>query len=794
MSAIVLLNNLIDTFDEDTTSTDRAFIVKLQSFGFKRSEVIDVCNKLDYDEFDVVKYLLSQNPMSLSSVPTCICKEQLRIIKSCNIIDYQSKRCHGCQTVCSGNEAIFYCPKGNVPNFSISGVFGHDNGYRYCLWCAIGDPLDFLRDVQKYHTLDCNKNVLHCHNVNRTIKLLKSINQNNYPSTDNINMALILDDYIHALQLHHSRDEFKTIFNNISKCDIKNCKAMIRNYRDRSKPSNIFYSHENVQSTAKQMLSQQILDRIHCHHHHSFDMAMRILSDEKLQINQVDSNILKLSKKQYHPILNRVTNNKFILNSIYTEQATKVNEENVYSFGNEYDYWCYINNYDHRKDKFVNRKYLSMKEELTNNIIYRISIDQFNNEYNKAQIYQTTVWCKHIRSLDKFARKCRIKINSLMSIQHLVAIMIYCNYDYLQNHFSSTFRALYSNESYYSMKRRNSNFWHLSKYLIESVYVFGNKSNDKNKINKFYHGINKELYFQSTVAIFNGPLSTSSEFEVAVNFASNLSNGLVVELQPTPYTDYYFSASWISDFSNEAEFIFIAQSFNHSEMAPLTITNITSTATCEQFSDYLKALNILNNVTIARPMLNKTEMFSDRIKSLTIQLIKHRLGEKKMNKIHYYIDGLLNYFCEQKTFVRIDVNQMQGICDKKSVKYGENNEYSIDKYEFLKDVFCHKQFEWINMDGIISLFPNVKQIQVTPLINSKPIKLSKEILDDILQHVGSKQQIQSIFICVSITQSDLDSIIDKYKNSFELMQYGLRQEKTMHQNKVTRIDVVIEKL
>ena len=59
---------------------------------------------------------------------------------------------------------------------------------------------------------------------------------------------------------------------------------------------------------------------------------------------------------------------------------------------------------------------------------------------------------------------------------------------------------------------------------------------------------------------FNGPISTSSEYEVALVLTNN--NGIILELQDgTPLSNrsnsMYFDCEWISDFGYEKEKLFI---------------------------------------------------------------------------------------------------------------------------------------------------------------------------------------------------------------------------------------------
>lgn len=54
------------------------------------------------------------------------------------------------------------------------------------------------------------------------------------------------------------------------------------------------------------------------------------------------------------------------------------------------------------------------------------------------------------------------------------------------------------------------------------------------------------MLFQSTIAHFYGPLSTSSEYEVSLVFANNKGDGLIVRLQNLDGNHArYFDCAWL---------------------------------------------------------------------------------------------------------------------------------------------------------------------------------------------------------------------------------------------------------
>eukprot|EP01083_Nonionella_stella_P257609 881590_1 len=111
--------------------------------------------------------------------------------------------------------------------------------------------------------------------------------------------------------------------------------------------------------------------------------------------------------------------------------------------------------------------------------------------------------------------------------------MIYCNYDYLQYIFSMTYRE--------NNGQHHEEFYWLGKYLKRTVALYSS-STDRH----VYHGISNMMLFENYCSSYKhslerkgfleqrdsieicSPLSTSTSFEVALNFA-NHNNGIVVE-------------------------------------------------------------------------------------------------------------------------------------------------------------------------------------------------------------------------------------------------------------------------
>ena len=101
-------------------------------------------------------------------------------------------------------------------------------------------------------------------------------------------------------------------------------------------------------------------------------------------------------------------------------------------------------------------------------------------------------------------------------------------------------------ESKKKLISRHSEFAHWGRTLKEAVDKFGSDVNAKGSSKVFYHGIDSQMLFESTIAQFHGPLSTSSTYEVSLVFANRHGRGLIITLQNMEDCQArYFDCAWL---------------------------------------------------------------------------------------------------------------------------------------------------------------------------------------------------------------------------------------------------------
>eukprot|EP01084_Bolivina_argentea_P165708 287838_1 len=370
-------------------------------------------------------------------------------------------------------------------------------------------------------------------------------------------------------------------------CDLSGCLLMRRNHRDRIQISGNSNILKDLYSTDddRQMMVQQLIDRIHCHFVHTFDIGYKVSSKDRERVaNDEDikheddetkdiylrnryvarvSRLICKKKDKYRNTegLDRIyaNNNKFVTNEYSGNDNVKTNKLNEYRFGFRFFYHqFYRNNPRHDDpaaifsdmnfvlkhpsndgytvgDMYIEPKAKDLKQELTQNIICGITASNWDLLHAKAMDYIKTnnamqLKCPRTKSAAYYSDKYdTMEHNKGITLDHLISAMIYCNFDALQAKFSATYRRTTDEESVEQIKERHRNYYWLGRRLRECVECYGMKHNLQSINVRIWHGINQMLEFESLFAYVKGPFSTTQDFAVAVNFSDQ--NGLVLELK-----------------------------------------------------------------------------------------------------------------------------------------------------------------------------------------------------------------------------------------------------------------------
>eukprot|EP01084_Bolivina_argentea_P057309 104715_1 len=298
---------------------------------------------------------------------------------------------------------------------------------------------------------------------------------------DNLNFTYditdILNDYIHIIVTHD--DKLEDIYDIMQvKCDLNNCMSMVRNQRDRSKRNDKHYQFTDLSSDRNNRVAVDIIDQIHSYLIHTFHAGYKLTNDEQKSVKigkpikwrdkneeEIENethlefkNIQKIlndKRDKFSRIFKRMNYSKFVTDSddIQNNNELKQNiDDNVqqhmvyinhnnekkvptYSLSYRFNYWGRGKLYEQGPE--ITAKYSSFKDELLTNKICNLELNEWDDVTDKAKRYLVV----------DFAKKFEARYNNYgierkqpISLNHIIAIILYTDFDYISYKFSETFR------------------------------------------------------------------------------------------------------------------------------------------------------------------------------------------------------------------------------------------------------------------------------------------------------------------------------------------------------------------
>ena len=577
-----------------------------------------------------------------------------------------------------------------------------------------------------------------CHHLNAICDiLLDGIDKDDYNQYGNGLLLKYLNHFHHVLQFHDNETNFDMIYdylicNDQNKndlkwgCDITKCQYLQRNYRHRLKNDN----DDNKMDDDN--ILNQFIDRLHSYYYHSYDRALRIKQSEiKQEIENTNDeknenkdnedpdnayylkqeNILKsiddiitkrndsnTNNRRHKPRDQSDTSlsrlgmreiNKFNTN-INPSQLKQDIDNDLFSFGYRFEYEID----DNLEQWIINKKYQSLKEETLNNDIYTIELYEWNILWAKAAQFLNSNFVLELK---------RDTDTDRISFAYIISLLLYCNFDVYQRKWSETYRKLQSDETDNSLKQRHSNFYHSSKFLRDFVEIYGIRlvSTESNNM-KFYHGVDKELYFIQTMAQFNAPLSTSTEIQIAMHFTQQ--KGLILELEYYasyyPLNSKYLPCTFFSNYLSEKECLFIGG------IPVLQITNIWHVIQSKSFLKYILSLNLLDLIMngLSEKKKSKKIIHETCLSLLTNQLnTHHHQNDVQNEKFPNYVLKLFNQYCQ----------------NKKNILIIWSDTFELEQYDLIRHLICIRgdhnsnsnKCIFFNLEILSVLFPELKWIE-----------------------------------------------------------------------------------
>eukprot|EP01083_Nonionella_stella_P068945 183431_1 len=177
--------------------------------------------------------------------------------------------------------------------------------------------------------------------------------------------------------------------------------------------------------------------------------------------------------------------------------------------------------------------------------------EMLRNSYRQMQKRE---WNNLLKRCVPFAKASNARRSSL-NLKQILSLKIYTDFDKLQREFRMCFRD--NDQTKREKRQKEFFFWNnvLEMSCKKSCDAIGKK---------LYHGINDSALNASCFSgTYYGPVSTTTEREIAEEFAGD--NGQVLELYPS-FGAKGLSVSWISNFPDELEVLYMNVSFQISNI------------------------------------------------------------------------------------------------------------------------------------------------------------------------------------------------------------------------------------
>ena len=366
----------------------------------------------------------------------------------------------------------------------------------------------------------------------------------------------------------------------------------------------------------------------------------------------------------------------------------------------------------------------------------------------KGRAYLASEKAKGMSSKGRgFAAGNKMEKGTPITLQHLFAIILYCDFSNLCTAFSETFRVENVFESVESVMSRHSAFAHFGKLLVELVLEFG--SNGKNgESGPFFSGINRVLNIGSFAICLRGPCSTSTEMEVALNFAKE--DGMILKLNNDSLSARYqccFDCSWLSNYFEEAERLWIAGD------EPLRIVTILVVQTAKNYNKMMRAL-FLFDAMISGVLLGEKIKPRSTDYELLSNLIELTLnGDIAASELDSYLKDEWNLFIQRKEEIILDL-------------------HALDKgFQSLSDlVMFNVRYNWsgkaVQKDNVpkpewLSIFPSLCTVSI--LTDGKSYKFRLKAL---------KEMVEGLSPLVSVKVFDMGHWAEKALSDDVVAEFG----------------------
>ena len=378
-------------------------------------------------------------------------------------------------------------------------------------------------------------------------------------------------------------------------------------------------------------------------------------------------------------------------------------------------------------EMYVPQKYATYKEEILrhipmrhiqNWIVVKLKACQNSETVKRTLSWNSPTWPYY-----------NIEPDVPITQNHILSVILYCDFDKYQTEFSSTFRKLNYEESFESVKNRNREFWFQSKYLRETVQVFG--SMEDNKVlndggfpqswfdkGPYFSGLNRVVTIPQFALQLHSPTSTTKQIEVSANFAGR--DGMVLQFNrgkdPIQRSLVMsFDCSWLSRYPDEDERLFM---FGTDPIFVQSVQIIETAGLCD-FTPLIILDCLLSGTS---PPNGWTERLSEEhARSIAAVLEKDKLLSSP--KVSPFLANMFRSYYRQKT--HIDIKLSFGGYSEKSILRTANfsNEFTVLLSRITESIIrrcAAKDFDPTNVklrynlisSGIFRMFPYCRSLHI----------------------------------------------------------------------------------
>lgn len=455
-------------------------------------------------------------------------------------------------------------------------IIGEFENYSYSM------AMDSAETCDSWTLNDCGscKRVLFCLSyyklwINYKYKMMKQDGNNNNAvyveqliefihSLRDYTPVQMLNDFQHIKQFHinnnnqynhiysadnvDQQDVFEFFKKEMGICNHKNCRSYLRNNRDRNQCTTsdqlrkeLYFVDENninaKHAEIKEINIQQLFDMIHCALFHP------LRPGSSKFITEIDD------KTEGNKVVQKEEEDEDEEEKYKEKDKVHTAVLSSYGFGTKFKY------HDTTHKSYVEPKFDGLKSEMLNNALYTINEFDFDSLISKATDYKSSYRGRYIiarkqkRNLNTI---CDIPPNAAIHLDHIIALMLYTNMDDLQREFKKKgCKFLASDHQIVErVKKRHREITNWCRLIWESITFYGESIT---KTQLFYHGLNCKVLFNSLIATFNCPISTTVNKSVAYNFSTD-NNGIIVQFSKyTSVDSHYLDVSDLSDYPNEQE-------------------------------------------------------------------------------------------------------------------------------------------------------------------------------------------------------------------------------------------------